>query len=69
MGLDINYEVYEHFGFDLGNYSSYDRKNCEGNILICPNSALETGSPAMLNKLKLLIVVAGRVMKVGKLSY
>lgn len=46
-------EVYEHFGFDLGNYSSYDRKNCKGNILICPNSALEAGFASNLKQVNI----------------
>ena len=36
-------DVYEDAGIDLGNYSSYDRKTCEGNILITTNSAINNG--------------------------
>ena len=46
-------KIYEDFGFNLGDYSTYDRKNCEGKILICPNSAFESGFASNLKKIKL----------------
>ena len=35
--------VYDNHGIDLGDYHPYDRKNCEGHILVCPSSALSNG--------------------------
>jgi putative mRNA 3-end processing factor len=35
--------VYTRHGFDLGNYSAYDRDTCEGKILVSPSSALSSG--------------------------
>ncbi len=46
-------DIYEEFGFDLGKYSSYERKHCEGNILICPSSALDAGFASNLKKTKI----------------
>ncbi len=46
-------EVYEQEGIDLGNYSTYDRQNCEGNILICPSSALSNGFASNVKKKKI----------------
>ncbi|PKD43154.1 hypothetical protein [Rhodohalobacter barkolensis] len=45
-------DVYEKYGVDLGNYSAYDRENCEGNILITPSSALSKGFASNLSKTK-----------------
>ncbi len=42
--------VYEEFGFDLGNYESYNRSTCEGNILIAPGSAIGNGFASNLKK-------------------
>ena len=42
--------VYEKFGYDLGNYSKYDRSHCEGNILITPTSALSNGFASNVSK-------------------
>ncbi len=42
--------VYEKFGYDLGNYSAYDRATCEGNILITPASALSNGFASNVSK-------------------
>lgn len=42
--------VYENFGFDLGPYQTYDRDRCEGNILICPSSALSNGFASNVSK-------------------
>lgn len=36
-------EVYEKHGFNLGNYSTYERDNCSGKILITPSSSLSRG--------------------------
>jgi len=35
--------VYDNHGIDLGDYHPYDRETCEGNILVCPSSALSNG--------------------------
>ncbi len=43
-------EVYEEFGFRLGDYETYQRENCEGKILICPSSALGTGFASNVKK-------------------
>lgn len=43
-------KVYEEEGFSLGNYSAYDRDNCEGNILICPSSAISNGFASNVRK-------------------
>lgn len=36
-------DVYEKHGFSLGNYSAYQREQCEGKILLAPSSALANG--------------------------
>ena len=43
-------KVYDDFGFPLGDYETYQRENCEGNILICPGSALGTGFASNVKK-------------------
>ena len=43
-------DVYEEAGIDLGNYSTYDRESCEGNILITTNSALNNGFASNVSK-------------------
>lgn len=43
-------EVYDKEGIDLGPYQAYDRDTCEGNILICPSSALSTGFASNVKK-------------------
>jgi len=45
-------EVYEEHGIDLGNYTAYDRENCEGKILIAPTSALSKGFASNVMKTK-----------------
>ncbi|HCD53215.1 MAG TPA: hypothetical protein DEQ34_12250 [Balneolaceae bacterium] len=45
-------DVYETFGFDLGNYEAYDRATCEGKILIAPSSAPETGFASNVKKVR-----------------
>ena len=42
--------VYEEAGIDLGPYTSYDRDSCEGNILVCPSSALSGGFASNVRK-------------------
>lgn len=42
--------VYDEEGFDLGEYESYDRESCEGNILICPSSAIRNGFASNVRK-------------------
>jgi putative mRNA 3-end processing factor len=42
--------IYEKYGFDLGNYSAYERSSCEGNILIAPASALSNGFASNVSK-------------------
>ncbi len=42
--------VYDKHGFDLGIYEPYDRDRCEGNILICPSSALSNGFASNVSK-------------------
>lgn len=44
--------VYEKYGFDLGQYSAYDRNSCNGKILIAPSSALNKGFASNLKKLR-----------------
>jgi len=46
-------DVYEEAGIDLGNYSSYDRETCEGNILITTNSAINNGFASNVRKKRL----------------
>ncbi|TVQ66100.1 MAG: hypothetical protein EA360_06895 [Balneolaceae bacterium] len=36
-------KVYNKYGFHLGNYSAYDREQCEGKLLVAPSSALSSG--------------------------
>ncbi len=43
-------DVYEEAGINLGNYASYDRKTCEGNILITTTSALNNGFASNIHK-------------------
>ncbi|MGF1671292.1 MAG: hypothetical protein ACFCU6_12655 [Balneolaceae bacterium] len=43
-------QVYKDEGIDLGNYMPYNRKSCEGNILICPFSALNSGFAGNVKK-------------------
>lgn len=45
--------VYEEAGFDLGNYSTYNRETCEGKILIAPTSALNTGFASNVSQKRL----------------
>ena len=42
--------VYDQFGIDLGNYETYSRPDCEGNILVCPTSALSNGFASNVSK-------------------
>lgn len=42
--------VYDDFGIDLGNYTTYNRQTCEGNILIAPSSALANGFASNVKK-------------------
>jgi putative mRNA 3-end processing factor len=44
--------VYEEEGFDLGDYETYQRENCEGKILIAPSSAPESGFASNLKKVR-----------------
>ncbi|MCR9133318.1 MAG: hypothetical protein NXI08_12105 [bacterium] len=44
--------VYEEVGFDLGDYETYQRENCEGKILIAPSSAPESGFASNLKKVR-----------------
>jgi putative mRNA 3-end processing factor len=44
--------VYEEEGFDLGNYETYDRDTCEGNILIAPSSAPDSGFASNVKKIR-----------------
>jgi len=46
-------KVYDEEGIDLGNYSTYERSRCEGNILICPSSALSNGFASNVKKKKI----------------
>lgn len=46
-------EVYEEAGIDLGNYESYNRDTCEGNVLVTTNSAINNGFASNVNKKKL----------------
>ena len=46
-------DVYEEAGIDLGNYESYNRETCEGNILITTNSALNNGFASNVSKKKI----------------
>lgn len=43
-------DVYEDAGIDLGNYESYNRESCEGNILITTTSALNNGFASNVKK-------------------
>lgn len=43
-------EVYENSGFHLGNYQAYNRDMCEGNILICPSSAINNDFASTVKK-------------------
>lgn len=43
-------QVYEEYGFHLGDYETYDRETCEGKILITPSSALGTGFVSKVKK-------------------
>jgi putative mRNA 3-end processing factor len=45
--------VYEEAGINLGNYSSYDRNTCEGNVLITTNSAINNGFASNISKKRL----------------
>jgi putative mRNA 3-end processing factor len=42
--------VYDEAGIDLGTYQAYDRETCEGNILVCPSSALSGGFASNVRK-------------------
>lgn len=42
--------VYEESGINLGNYETYDRSTCKGNILICPSSAINNGFASNVRK-------------------
>ncbi len=44
--------VYKEEGFDLGDYETYQRENCEGKILIAPSSAPESGFASNLKKVR-----------------
>jgi putative mRNA 3-end processing factor len=46
-------KVYDEHNIDLGNYSAYDRENCEGKILIAPSSALSNGFASNVSKKKI----------------
>ena len=46
-------DVYEEAGIELGNYESYDRDTCEGNILITTTSAINNGFASNVSKKKL----------------
>lgn len=46
-------DVYEEAGIDLGNYSSYDRESCEGNIIIAPSSAINNGLASNVRKTRI----------------
>ncbi len=43
-------DVYEQAGIDLGNYDSYNRETCEGNILITTTSAINNGFASNVSK-------------------
>jgi putative mRNA 3-end processing factor len=43
-------DVYEEAGIELGNYESYDRDTCEGNILITTTSAINNGFASNVRK-------------------
>ncbi len=43
-------DVYEEAGIDLGNYATYNRETCEGNILITTTSALNNGFASNVRK-------------------
>lgn len=45
-------DVYVDEGFDLGDFSTYDRATCEGKILIAPGSAPETGFASNVKKVR-----------------
>ena len=45
--------VYNDFGIDLGNYSAYNREDCEGKILIAPASALSNGFASNVRKTRI----------------
>ncbi|MEX0647765.1 MAG: hypothetical protein WEA56_01260 [Balneolaceae bacterium] len=42
--------VYEKYGIDLGDYSTYERETCEGKILVAPASALSNGFASNVSK-------------------
>jgi len=42
--------VYDQFGIDLGTYEAYSRPDCEGNILVCPTSALSSGFASNISR-------------------
>jgi putative mRNA 3-end processing factor len=42
--------VYEQHGIHLGNYTTYNQDECEGNILIAPTSALSNGFASNVSK-------------------
>lgn len=46
-------DVYEEAGIDLGNYESYDRATCKGNILITTTSAINNGFASNVRKKKI----------------
>jgi putative mRNA 3-end processing factor len=46
-------EVYEEAGIDLGNYESYNRSTCEGNVLVTTNFAINNGFASNVKKKKL----------------
>lgn len=45
--------VYEQAGIELGTYEPYDRKTCEGRILIAPTSALNNGFASTVKNLRI----------------
>lgn len=46
-------QVYEDYGFPLGDYETYNRDTCEGKILIAPSSALNNGFASNIKKKKI----------------
>lgn len=45
--------VYEEAGINLGNYSPYDRENCQDKILIAPSSAVNSGFASNVSRKRL----------------
>ena len=44
--------VYEEAGIDLGDYEPYERRSCEGKILVAPVSAQSSGFASNVSKLR-----------------